>query len=335
MFTQTRLKLTLYYSLLFLSLLWVFSGIVYLWMGRSLGEGYTSQVQQRRLERLESQEEIDDEKLTIIATSGDIALEQLLTIVLAINGIALIFVPAVSWYLAEENLAPIQSMYEKQKQFVSDASHELKTPLSIMQGEIDVALKKKRTPNEYKIILESSKQELNRLTTLVKNLLFLAKEDQNKYLEKPEEIDITDNLATLLSQLKPLYKKKKLKVIFKPADESVVVKGSSILVRQLFFNLLENAIKYTEEGSISVEISSSRKQAKIVIADTGIGMSSEERAKLFQRFYRVDQSRSEEKGYGLGLAICQTVIQKLHGHIAIHSTPGKGTSVIVLLPRSR
>lgn len=332
MFTQTRLKLTLFYSLLFLSLFWLFSFGIYFWMERSFGEAYISQVKQRQVQQGQYEGDFDDRKTTIVTIAGDVALDRLLNILITINGISLFIIPAISWYLAKKSLAPIQIAHEKQKQFVSDASHELRTPISIMTGEIEVALNKARSVNEYQGILKSNKEELTRLTSLVENLLFLAREDQNTNNTFTDTIDMTDLLSTLIVQLKPIYTKKHLTIHFQPAEENIVIKGNSQLLHQLFFNLLDNAIKYTDKGEIRITLSQEGKYAKVSIKDTGIGISREHQAQLFDRFYRVDSARSETKGYGLGLAICQAVVRRHNGTITLTSSLHKGSTITVSLP---
>lgn len=332
MFTQTRLKLTLFYSLLFLALFWIFSFGIYFWMERSFGEGYISQVKQQQVQRGQYQGEFDDSKNTIVTIAGDVALRQLRNILIVINGMSLLVIPTISWYLAKKSLNPIQVAHEKQKQFVSDASHELRTPLSIMMGEIDVALNKNRSIHEYQYILKSNKEELTRLSSLVENLLFLAREDQNNTSIFRDTVDLTDILSTLIVQLKPKYTQKHLTVHFQPAKESIAIKGNTQLLHQLFFNLLDNAIKYTHQGEIWISLIKENKYVKVRIKDTGIGIGQDCQARIFNRFYRVDSARSEIKGYGLGLAICLAIMKRHSGTITVLSSPHKGSTFTVALP---
>lgn len=329
MFTKTQLKLTLFYSVFFLSIFWLFSFGLYFWMERSFGDFYISQVKQRQVQQGQNEGEFDDKKTSIVTIAGDVALNQLRDILIAINGISFFVIPSISWYLAKRSITPIQIAHEKQKQFVSDASHELRTPISIMTGEIEVALNKARSVNEYQEILKSNKEELTRLTSLVENLLFLAREDQKSNIVFSDMIDLTDLISTLIVQCKPLYINKHLRVNFHPAEENIVIKGNTSLLRQLFFNLLDNAIKYTNKGEINITLNRVGNYAKIAIQDTGIGINKEQQTKLFDRFYRVDNARSEKKGYGLGLSICHAVVKRHNGTITVTSTPHKGSTFTV------
>jgi signal transduction histidine kinase len=301
-------------------------------MDRSFGEDYITQVMQRQSEQSQVQNETDDSKTEAVTIAGDVALNQLRIVLITMNGISLLVIPAISWLLAKKTIAPIQIAHEKQKQFVSDASHELRTPLSIMTGEIDIALGKDRSVSEYKNILHSSKEELKRLTSLVENLLFLARDGQTNRVSFTETVDMTDLLLSLIAQLKPIATKKHLEIYFDPPEENVVLKGNGSLLHQLFFNLIDNAIKYTNKGKVQITLKQVGKIAQIYIQDSGIGISEENKVRLFDRFYRVDTARSQIKGYGLGLAISQAIVNKHCGSIRIDSTLGNGSTFIVSIP---
>src|SRR5216683_2187268 len=192
MFTQAQIKFTIFYSALFLLLFWSFSFGLYFWMDSSFGEGFISRVYQRQSTTKDFQP--NDKNYKVVTIAGDVALDQLQNILIVLNGCLLIIIPVASWFLAKRTLAPVQKIHEQQKQFVSDASHEMRTPLSIISGEIEVVLNKKRNAEEYRQILISTKEETNRISHLVENLLFLAKNDQNSQSFTLEDIDITDSI---------------------------------------------------------------------------------------------------------------------------------------------
>ena len=273
------------------------------------------------------------DKADIVTIAGDVALDQLRNILLVLNGGFLIIIPIVSWFLARRTLRPIEFIHEQQKQFVSDASHELKTPLAIMYGEMEVILKKSRTQKDYLQTILSNKEEVGRLSKLVENLLFLAGNEQKKYVFQTTSVDITDVVNTVRSQLKQRIKEKELTVKFEPAKENAVIQGEEGLLQQLFFNLLDNAVKYTpKKGTIIVRLFVQKQFIEVRIVDTGIGISQHDQEKIIDRFYRVDMSRSETKGYGLGLSVAKTIVEKHNGEIALTSQEGEGTTVIVTLP---
>ena len=334
MFKEAKVKLTIFYSILFLVLFWVFSFGLYFWISNSFGENYISQVQeQKQIGQFEG--EFDDKNEVILLNiAGEVAIGKLRNMLLILNGGFLIIIPVVAWVLTRRTLTPVQQIHEQQKQFVSDVSHELRTPLSIMSGEIEIALRKSRKTNEYIQVLTSSKQELGHLISLVENLLFLARQDQKAISLQSEKVDLTDILNNVISTLKEKINKKKIVLKLYPADESITIIGQASMLRQLFFNIIDNAIIYTpENGKIDIALSTNTNHVIIKVKDTGIGIAPKEQKKVFERFYRVDSSRSQTKGYGLGLAICQSIVSIHKGHIDITSKLGKGTTVTVYLPR--
>lgn len=338
MFKQAKIRLTIFYSILFLAIFWVFSFGLYFWIANSFGESYINQVkEQKHGEQFEGEfdDEDDENEERLLNIAGEVAIGNLLNMLLILNGGLLIIIPVVAWILTRYTLTPLQQIHEQQKQFVSDVSHELRTPLSIMSGEIEIALKKPRQTNEYIQVLTSSKEELFHLINLVKNLLFLAKGDQKAISLQSEKVDLTDVLNSVVSTLKDKINKKNIMLKLKPADDSLTIIGQVSMLRQLFFNIIDNAIIYTpENGKINIALSTNINHIIIKVIDTGIGIAPEEQKKVFERFYRVDSSRSQTKGYGLGLAICQSIVSIHKGHIDIASKLGSGTTVTVFLPRS-
>lgn len=332
MFHKAQIKLTILYSTLFLLLFLLFSFGIYEWMNNSFGEGYIMQVEQK--------EGIDTDTINknakVVTIAGDVALDELLQILFILNGTLLIVIPIVSWFLAKRTLTPIQSMHNQQRQFVSDASHEMRTPLSIITGEIDVTISKKRNAKEYEKTLQSTKEETQRLSRLVDSLLFLAKDDQLAQELIFEEVDITDILNEVMQALQQKSKKKKIPVTFvtDKIETTPIVKGHTQLLYQLFYNLLDNAIIYTPpKGKIKIKIIDTKHTIEISIQDTGIGIAKDQQQKILNRFYRVDSARSKTKGYGLGLAIATTIVTRHNGQLLITSLVNKGSTFTVILPK--
>lgn len=337
MFTKAQIKLTILYSFFFLSLFWVFSFGLYEWMNASFGEGYISQVEHRQGGSVVDEDAIKpgNSNAHIVTVAGDVALDQLFRNLIALNGILVFVVPAISWYVARRTLTPVQKIHEQQKQFVSDASHELRTPLSIMSGEMEVILKKDRNASDYKKTIISTKEELDRLNSLVENLLFLAREDQGKKSLQLETVDITDVVNSAIAVLHSKAKSKHILVNFEPPQDSISLKGSEALLKQLFVNLIDNAIKYTlEKRTVTISIKKKNDSVEVVIKDTGVGVSEEDKERIFDRFYRADTSRSQTKGYGLGLAISRAIVERHHGTLTLSSQVGKGSTFRVMLPYS-
>ncbi|MBA2396037.1 MAG: hypothetical protein H0V70_25205 [Ktedonobacteraceae bacterium] len=299
-------------------------------MEKSIGEGMIVKqvVQQEQHGQFEGQ---FDERSVVIA--GDIALNQLKTILLVLNGALLPVIPLTAQFLTRRTLRPVQAIHEQQQQFASDVSHELRTPLSILSGEIEIALKQERTSDDYQHTLRSAKEETDRLVGLVENLLLLTRMEQGKQVQATEAVDVTDLINQVLVTVKQKSAEKCIAVFVMPAEESVVVAGQEALLRQLFLNILDNAIKYTpENGEITIGLSQDGHFGIITVEDTGIGIASEQQERIFDRFYRIDTARSETKGYGLGLSIAQAIMTIHGGKIRLHSALGKGTTFSLHVP---
>ncbi len=329
MFTSAQVKLTFWYSLLFFVIFWSFSSAIYVWMSQELGTSYISQVRQHQ--GIEYWGPYDEGKTTVVTLAGEVALAQLRRVLVMLDLLFLVIIPPMAWILVKWTLEPIQASHVRQKQFISDASHELRTPLSIISGEIEVTLGKNRKADEYKNVLSSTKEEIDRLSKLVKNLLLLARNDRDELVR--ELVDLTDLLSSVIVGLNPKAKKKNQTIEFLPAESPSMVMGNNSLISQVFYNLIDNAITYSPAKSkIEVVLTNRRKSVVVQIKDKGIGMSKADVARIFDRFYRADESRSGIRGYGLGLAICQSVINKHGGTIMVNSKQGAGSTFTVELP---
>ncbi len=244
-----------------------------------------------------------------------------------------------------EMISRLDQSFRQIKQFSTDASHELKTPLTILKGEVEVALRKERALQEYREILKSNLEEVNRMSQIVEDLLLLSRADSGEVRLHREEINLTEIVHEVVTQVSVLVRSKNLHVETSNQNGTLRISGDRLRIRELFLNLLENGIKYTEEGgSIRIhlekdllhsEISPSGipRFAKITFSDTGIGISKEDQGRIFDRFYRVDKARSRDQGgSGLGLSICKWIVEAHQGEIQVESEFGKGSSFTVRLP---
>ncbi len=330
MFGKANIKLTLFYSALFLVSFWIFSAGLYVWMENSFGESYVSEIEQQ------GEHEFEERDIDIADIAGEVAMDRLGNTLLILNGALIIIVPGIAWFMTRRTLAPVQRIHEQQKQFVSDVAHELRTPLSIMSGELEVALRKERTPADYRQVLTSNKQETDRLIELAENLLFLARDDQGQQTIEFEKVDITDLIGSVIASLQTESSKKDISVYFEPEEEPTFIRGQPTMLRRLFFNIIHNAIHYTPlKGEIWISLSTGKQYVQVKIKDNGIGISPEDQEKVFNRFYRVDDSRSQTKGYGLGLAICRSIVELHHGKITLHSAVNRGSTFTISLPTTK
>jgi heavy metal sensor kinase len=229
----------------------------------------------------------------------------------------------------------LEAAFSRQRQFTADASHELRTPLAVVQAESTLALRKKRTQDDYRRSLELISQEAGHMSAVVGKLLYLARIDAGKDQVNFERINLRELLAELSSDIEVLARERGVEFKLAPLQD-LTVKGDRVKLKQLFLNLLENAIKYTPGGgSVSASIVREDKKAVIAIKDTGIGIAKEHIPHLFERFYRVDKARSRaEGGAGLGLAICKHIAEIHGGRIEVESKVGEGSTFSVFIPVS-
>ena len=225
----------------------------------------------------------------------------------------------------------LEDSFSSQRQFMQDVSHELRTPLTILRGELEVTLKKIRSTEEYESVLQSSLEEIDRISKIVDNLLILARFDTKEIPLQVLPIDLNILLNELLNDIKNLAKSKNIMLSFN-TQGALILEGDENQLRRLFMNLLDNAIKYTpKNGKVSIDLSKNDSLAVINVIDTGVGISEDEIKYIFDRFYRIDKSRHDQ-GFGLGLSIVKSIVQAHKGSIEVKSKPGLGTTFTVILP---
>ena len=232
-----------------------------------------------------------------------------------------------------EMIARLERAFHRQRQFTADASHELRTPLSVIQAESTLALQKKRTESDYRKSLELISLDAAHMSTLIDRLLFLARTETGKEPLNLESVNLKELLTGLASETKALCQGKGL--LFKLGTlENLVMKGDGVYLKQLFLNLLDNAMRYiTSGGTISISMVRSGENAVIAIKDSGIGIPEEHIPHIFERFYRADMARSRaEGGAGLGLSISQHIAEMHGGKIEVESQVGQGSTFSVFLP---
>lgn len=227
----------------------------------------------------------------------------------------------------------LEEAIKKERQFVADASHELRTPLAIIQAESSLALEKARTPDEYQRSLELVSQEIGFMSEIVGKMLLLARSDSGSETLDFEDVKLKPLLAELAQDLDLLVQDKGLTLDLGPMEE-LKVRGDRVRLKQLFLNILDNAVRYTPSGgSIAATLVRRDGSAVASISDSGIGIPPEHLPFIFDRFYRVDKARTAaDGGTGLGLSIAMSVAKMHGGGIEVESEPGKGTTFRVVLP---
>lgn len=234
-------------------------------------------------------------------------------------------------------IARLERSFVEIRRFTADASHELRTPLAVLRTEVEVAMGKSLNDGEQRNLLSSVLEECQRLTALTDQLLTLSRDDAGTAQYAHQRIDLNSLVADVAQTMTPLAEAKQQTLVFTGDDEQTYVIGDTSRLRQVFYNLLDNAIKYTpRQGRIEVTLNSTDTVATVSISDTGIGIPAEHLPHVFERFYRVDKARTrEEGGTGLGLSIAKTIVTAHDGQIEIHSQPDQGTTCTIRLPKTK
>lgn len=231
-----------------------------------------------------------------------------------------------------ELLSRLDHSFEAMKAFVADASHELRTPISIIRGEAEVALLQARDSAEYKAALVTIQDEAKQLSRLVDDLLALARADAGERPLKVDEFYLNDLVEECCRTAQVLAAQKSLSLEMRPAAD-LPFRGDEDLLRRMIFNLLDNAIKYTPSGgAVTVNLGERNGIVELTVSDTGIGIPAEAAPQIFERFFRVAKARSRaDGGTGLGLAIARWAAEAHNGSITVASRPGEGSTFTVSL----
>jgi heavy metal sensor kinase len=219
-------------------------------------------------------------------------------------------------------------------QFTADASHELRTPVAVMRTTAELALRRDRSPADYRDALSQVLAELERTSALVENLMLLARADSGAETLPKQALDLVESVRDACAQGATLAQARDIRFESSLPDRRVPMEGDPQALRRLFLILIDNAVKYTPPGGhVAVALSTSDGDALGEVRDSGIGISREDLPNVFERFYRADKARSREMGgTGLGLSIARWIAQIHGGEIHVESQPGKGSTFRVQLP---
>lgn len=232
-------------------------------------------------------------------------------------------------------LERLEESFERITQFSSDASHELKTPLTIIRGEIEIALRKERTIEDYKEALNNSLNEITIIEQTINDLLFLAKNKKDLIGEKEEIFYLDELVDESISELKSFAKLHEIELEL-IINDSTEIKGFPNLLKIAIKNAIKNAIQFSHKNSkVILNIFEKNDEIIISIQDFGIGIPKDEQSKIFEKFYRTDKSRNKNSGgTGLGMSIMKKIIDIHNGKINIESTENKGTIVEILFQKN-
>ncbi|MCX8116829.1 MAG: HAMP domain-containing histidine kinase [Desulfobacterota bacterium] len=231
-----------------------------------------------------------------------------------------------------EMIARLDSSFKQRAEFIADVSHELKTPLCALKGEAEVLLSGRRSLEEYQEAMVHFLEEFEKMNRMINDLILLSKFDSNQAELHFMLLSLDSLLSELVHLFRVLAEQKNIELLAGPFPQ-VTVAGDKTRLQQLFTNLIDNAIKYTQKGRIRITMEKNEEVVRVKVEDTGIGIPKEEQAHIFKRFYRVDKSRSKETGgVGLGLSIAEKIAHAHRGKIEVESQLGQGTTFTVYLP---
>jgi signal transduction histidine kinase len=219
------------------------------------------------------------------------------------------------------------------REFTADASHELRTPLAIIHGEAEVSLNRERTAEQYREALTVIRENSRRMSVIVSDMLDLARADSGQQMLREQELYLDDLVTSCCRGAQPLAQMKQIELICR-TEQDVSFHGDEELLKRMAMNLLYNAIQYTPAGgSVTAELSCVNGWGHLSVVDNGIGIAPECVARVFDRFYRVAESRSRAQGgSGLGLAIVKLAAESHGGSVSVLSEPGRGSTFTVCLP---
>lgn len=332
MFYSARLKLTAWYLLMIILVSAFFSVVIYANVDRELV----------RLKRIQDESRARAEEYfgyapparvtTIIeSTFIDEARKRLLWDLAILNACIFLASGWVGYFLAGRTLLPIKQMIDLQSRFLGDVSHELKTPLTALRTENEIYLRSNRkTLRNSNEIIKSNLEEVIRLQHLTDNILELSTLEKIGKKLPFEKLDLHSVINESVMSLSKIASAKKIQLSIK--SNKIEVYGNKKRLKELVNILLDNAIKYSHENSkVLIKSLKKNKSAIIKVEDHGIGISSDDQQHIFERFFRVDKSRSGATGYGLGLSIAKEIVDIHQGIISVKSSK-KGTTFIVELP---
>jgi len=339
MFKSARIKITGVYLLIIMLITFTFSSFVYVNVTRFAQRALEMHERRietrlgefRRPEKLPPgfQKPVSEETITQIKINTIYLLIVLNTLVLLVSG-------GIAYWFAGKTLEPIEGMTNKQKQFIADATHELKTPLTAMKTYLEVNKRSKKLDTEkMHEIIDSTIEDVDSLTRLTNNLLKQSKYQEYATSQEYETFELNQVINKVLKKLKSKSDTKGLVV---STDLTTInIKANKQSITELISILVDNAIKFNNKGgSIYIKTEQENKHILITIKDTGIGIPQKDLPHIFDRFYKVDLARTktEHDGFGLGLSIAKDIVQNHEGAISVESKTNEGTTFCIKLPHN-
>lgn len=333
MFKQTTLRLTGLYILVLFLICGFFSATLYRVYLQQINSSFSYQTEVIRSTPELSYLLNSSKFRASIQESYNRATGEILKNLFIMNIFVMSLGGILSYSFAKKTLEPIEKAHQSQARFSSDASHELRTPISVMKTEIEVALKNKNLKlDEAKEVLNSNLEEVDRLTRMINTLLSLSRLQAEEI--KLSKVNLNKLSDEVIVNYKNLTEEKDIKI--NKDLNATILKSNKEYLGQAISILLDNALKYSPQGSI-VTIKSFFESDKVQISvnDQGYGVKPEDQAKIFDRYYRGEVSRSKNNvdGVGLGLSLAKEIITKLNGQLTLEESSAKGSVFAIRLPK--
>lgn len=267
-------------------------------------------------------------------TSQQKILTNLIYTFTAVGLLMLVILYFTSRFFANRSIEPVREAFDKQKQFIADASHELKTPLTIINTNADVLLSNSEdTIRNQAKWLQYIKSETERMTRLTNDLLYLTEMDDSRTGMIHSKFNMSDAVENIILTMEAVIFEKNIAFDYS-IEPGLTVTGSSEQIKQVVMILLDNAVKYTNpKGAVTISLKKQNNEVLLSVSNTGEGIAAEHLTRIFDRFYRTDNSRARKQGgYGLGLAIAKSIVDQHKGKIYAKSVAGESATFYVQLP---
>ncbi|WP_068777168.1 cell wall metabolism sensor histidine kinase WalK [Paenibacillus sp. FJAT-26967] len=267
-------------------------------------------------------------------TSQQAFLTNLIYAFLVVASVMLVIIFFISRFFANRSIGPVQEAFNKQKQFIADASHELKTPLTVINTNVDVLLAHEddiiKNQSKWLMFIKSESERMGKLTN---DLLYLAQIDQIDTGVMMAPFEVSEAVEQVVLTMEAVIYEQDIHLTYE-IEPGLTARGSIEQFKQVVMILLDNAMKYTESGgSVDLTLNKRHQNLVLIVTNTGKGISEEHLDKIFDRFYRTDSSRTRgQGGYGLGLAIAKAIIEQHKGNIYAKSVKNEQVSFFVELP---
>jgi two-component system, OmpR family, sensor histidine kinase CiaH len=332
MFRSATFKLTMWYLAIVMTISLVFSIVLYQVATDELDRGLHQETQ-----RIYRQFPIFEQNPILRPGEDyDSGAHRIWLRLVAFNIVVLVGAGLSSYWLARRTLEPIEEAHEQQKRFTADVSHEMRTPLTALKMESEVALMNKRAKaGELRKTIASNLEEVTKLESLLNNLLRLARLENDELRQSFTAVSSSEIVTAALKQIKPQAGEHRVKIVSDIKDLGVYGDPGSLV--QLLVIMLDNAVKYSPSGStVNVAVKRTDGRAHITIEDHGAGIDPVSLEHVFDRFYRADESRAKadsgSEGHGLGLSIAKMIADLHDSIISLSSRVGHGTTATIALP---